>query len=533
METTAQPVLSNAPPAAGLSSESPQPLLHSAKTKLPWWAVSVALHVLVITLAGLISMAIELPRFDDPVIMTCVCIDRWDPQEYTPPPAKDDSIYVSPSWEPPAQDEKLTPLSEGVVVTDEALGNPDAHLIMDATGTDSLSGGSGNYGATMEDLIGLGGQSTAGTGWGWGGGDGHGLGADPGNGMGAFGSRSGGRGWRGKVVVHCAELTERTNLGLEWLALHQERDGHWNTQKFGAFHQTDTAVTSLGLLAFLGAGHSEKVGEYQGNVRRAVRWLKQHQQGNGMIFDTTDAGAHRGIGYPVAMATLALAEAAGMGNLPDTKNAAQRAVDYCVAHQSGTGSDKGGWRYTAGQAGDLSVTGWYVMALKSAKMAKLHVPVEAFEGALKFLDSVDAQDSQHPDATRFLYRPNEEHAESSHRLTAIGTLARIFLGVNKESQRPSVEAFVERGGVPEWSDQKTDLYYWYYGSLATFQMGGDVWRRWNEGMVRALNSSQITSGENEGSWPVVGAFSDEWGRAGQTALATLCMEVYYRYEQVK
>src|SRR5205807_2645607 len=35
----------------------------------PWWMVSCSLHVLIIALAGLISMAIDLPRNDDSVIM--------------------------------------------------------------------------------------------------------------------------------------------------------------------------------------------------------------------------------------------------------------------------------------------------------------------------------------------------------------------------------------------------------------------------------------------------------------------------------
>ena len=37
--------------------------------RAPWWFVSLALHVLVIVLASLVTMAIELPRSDDGIIM--------------------------------------------------------------------------------------------------------------------------------------------------------------------------------------------------------------------------------------------------------------------------------------------------------------------------------------------------------------------------------------------------------------------------------------------------------------------------------
>jgi hypothetical protein len=35
-----------------------------------------------------------------------------------------------------------------------------------------------------------------------------------------------------------------------------------------------------------------------------------------------------------------------------------------------------------------------------------------------------------------------------------------------------------------------DMYYWYYGSLAMFQVGGDYWDQWNEAMKPALTKNQ-------------------------------------------
>ena len=41
------------------------------------------------------------------------------------------------------------------------------------------------------------------------------------------------------------------------------------------------------------------------------------------------------------------------------------------------------------------------------------------------------------------------------------------------------------------------------------------------------------TGDDAGSWNPVGQYSAEWGRVGQTALGCLCLEVYYRYQQLK
>ena len=121
---------------------------------------------------------------------------------------------------------------------------------------------------------------------------------------------------------------------------------------------------------------------------------KSKQDANGLCFDTTDEGGHRGIGYPGAICTMALAEAAGMANIAETKAAAQKAINYCTEHhQQGEGSDKLGFRYAPKSVGDISVTGWFVMALKSAKVAGLAVNHASFDGAIKFIDSVEIKNA--------------------------------------------------------------------------------------------------------------------------------------------
>ncbi len=180
------------------------------------------------------------------------------------------------------------------------------------------------------------------------------------------------------------------------------------------------------------------------------------------------------------------------------------------------------------------MTGWYVMQLKSAKLAGLKVDDGSFEGAIRFLDSVEKKgaggDAGYGPASIYWYQPSNEHSHTAHRLTAIGTLCRQFLGWKEADLAPTVAWFVEKGGVPDgWGEGQTDLYYWYYGTLCAYQQGKDVWKKWNAGMKKTLCGNQRLGGDEQGSWDPVGAYSKEWGRVGQTALACLCLEVYYRY----
>lgn len=524
----------------------------------PWWIVSTLLHVLLIVLAALVSISFAAPSTEDACVVmmtelakppalnipektkvdTGKVLDR--DTDATDPTSNDASNVTVPPNPDLIYGDHWETNNPDVEDTHSARGNPEAHIFDRPHGDITEPGGGGNMGLSFDDTIGYGAAGSKGEGGGFGGGKGTGDGTDNGSGTGTFGRPTGGgRLWMAKKHGGSEATENAVERALRWLAYHQEPDGHWDTVKYNSGPKTDTAMTGMALLAFVGAGHTERVpSKYSENVKRAVAWLKSKQQPSGLIYDTTDAGSHRGVGYPHAIATLAMVEAAGMGRVADTKAAAQRAIDYATEqHQQGEGSDRLGWRYAAKSAGDLSVTGWFVMAMKSAKIAGLHVSDNAFEGAIKFLSSVEYKDNQGDAAygsSHFGYKPGDEHAGSGFRLTAIGSLVRQYCGHSKEETQGSVNWFIGKGGVPSWgmNGESVDLYYWYYGSMACFQQGGDSWKQWNTAMVKTLVDNQCKDGGDAGSWPIVGAYCDEWGRVGQTALGALSLEVYYRYERL-
>src|SRR5262249_37930588 len=148
----------------------------------------------------------------------------------------------------------------------------------------------------------------------------------------------------------------------------------------------DVAGTAFGLLPFLGAGITHKPGPEQRQkdyakpvVEPAVGWLLKKQ--------SAKDGSFSGDMYTHGLATIAICEAYGLTSDPALKRPAQAALDYIVSAQHAGG----GWRYAAKQAGDTSVVGWQVMALKSGQMSGLNVPEETMKKAGKFLDSVQAK----------------------------------------------------------------------------------------------------------------------------------------------
>ena len=310
---------------------------------------------------------------------------------------------------------------------------------------------------------------------------------------------------------------------LEWFANHQNSDGSWDFDHTRGECQgrcgnpgslagnAKLGATAMALLPFLGAGNTHQQGKYKDNVQAGLYYLVSHMKVEGQRGSLADAGRM----YSHGLATIALCEAYGMTQDRGLEDPAQLAINYIVYAQDPVG---GGWRYTPQQAGDTSVVGWQLMALKSAHMAYLHVPEETIRGAVKFLDSVQSGDY----GSRYGYTgPGERTAN-----TSIGLLCRMYLGWKHE--HPGLQdgvAFLSRTGP-----SAGDMYYNYYATQVMRHYGGEEWERWNGVMRDQLVNSQAMEGHARGSWHQGGDHgSRSGGRHYVTSMSCMILEVYYRH----
>jgi hypothetical protein len=317
------------------------------------------------------------------------------------------------------------------------------------------------------------------------------------------------------------ETEQAVASALAWLARHQSPDGRWDSDGFDSKcgrcggesdYEIDVALTGLSSLCFLGAGHTHtKGGPYQENVRNALTWLLSHQQSDGDL----RAGETM---YSQAIATIALAEACAMTADPTLAEPVERAAAFITAARN---RRDGGWRYEPGQAGDTSVLGWQVMALKSARTAGIEVSEEAFDSARRWLELVES-------AARsglYSYRPRQRPTTA---MTAEALFVQQLLGMPRDDPRMRTSATFISQRLPSWDDQ-LNTYNWYYTTLALFHHQGESWTRWNEVLTEQLLEHQHTRGRRAGSWDPEGEWAAVGGRVYQTALCTLMLEVYYRY----
>lgn len=306
--------------------------------------------------------------------------------------------------------------------------------------------------------------------------------------------------------------------GLAWLAKHQRRDGSWhfdhNTSDCQGMcrdpgdHHSTVAATAVALLPFLGAGYTHRQGPYQQTVDRGLSYLKSRMR-------TTPHGGdlREGTMYAQGLAAIALCEAYGMTRDPSLREPAQAAIDYIIWAQDQNG---GGWRYAPGEVGDTTVTGWQLMALKSAQMSYLRVPSPVFNKVAGFLNGVQAEGG-----ARYGYLT----AGKEPTTTAVGLLCRMYLGWGPDSSplRMGVKYLAEHG------PSNSDMYFNYYAMQVMHHFGGPLWEPWNEKMREHLIRMQATQGHESGSWYFRNRHTDPGGRLLVTALAVMTLEVYYRH----
>lgn len=357
-----------------------------------------------------------------------------------------------------------------------------------------------------------------------------------------------------------AETEAAVRASLRWLANNQLSNGGWDAdlhnggqetavlghERGGAGAEADMGITGLALLAFLSSGHTHQEGDYREVVADGLSFLLSKQADDGNLYGEARLFARM---YCHGMALFALSEAYGMTGDHSLRAAVQDGLQYTVTAQH---PSSGGWRYQPGDDGDMSQFGWQVMAIKSAALAGVTVPRETTANMHAFLNSC-CRGSYNGLAS---YRPREKISPT---MTAEALVCRLLLenstrselireaqgeiangaflsAIDSDNGDSNIDAsgddstVVAVDGVSsERSQKKLNLYFLYYGTLGMFLAQDEAWMTWNDYLKNELLPTQVLDGHDAGSWAPDTVWGGYGGRVYSTAMATLCLEVYYRY----
>jgi hypothetical protein len=544
----------------GAAADEPQPAAAEEdggrrRFGIAGWLISLAAHSLLILLMSMIYFLVHPPETDTPPVRLAVI---------EPPPKKEDK---------PKELRTLEAMVEIDVVAEAEVPNPVTQLdlpveVSEREEENESPVAKGREEAVADSEMGGSGAFMA-------------IGAG-GGGSGMFGSRSGGGKKRALAKGGGSKGSESAvDASLRWLKKHQDPTGMWHAKTYmnncqeqpkcepggvgwvGGDDAVTVAQTGYGVLCFLGAGYDHQTpNKYRQTVKKGLEWLVAAQKPDGRLGNTN---------YENGIATMALAEAFAMTGDPSLKGPAQRGVNVILACQNqlapgaaGAPVVKGsteatglGWDYfTATGRNDTSLTGWNVMALKSALAAQLDVG-QGMAGAASWLDktwkkcnpdwaSMDPYKSEsffpyafYPDESVEYINPANVSGVLAKgvrgvNFTCAGMVCAVFLGHHAgDLMLETMANEVLAHQLP--TKYPCNAYYLYYNSLGVFQVGGERWKKWN-GVVRDLlvNSQRKNDGCFDGSWDWQGTefLGHDVGRVLITEYNCLSLEVYYRYAQV-
>jgi hypothetical protein len=520
------------------------------------WLISAGAHLVLIVLMASIYYLVAPPEVDVPPVRLTT-IEAPPQKEEKPKPER--TLETQVMLEVAAESETPNPIS-ALDLPIEVAEREDENETAVTKGREEAVADSEMGGSAAFLAIGAGGGSS-----------------------GMFGSRSGGGKKRAIGRYGGSKGSESAvDAALRWLKKHQDPTGMWNSKTYmnncqeqpkcepggvgwvGGEEGTTVGLTGYGVLCFLGAGYDHQTpNKYKQTVKKALEFLVTAQKPDGRLGVTN---------YENAVATMALAEAFAMTGDPALKAPAQRGVDAIIASQnpdphpetrhapkgsstSGTGL---GWDYFKPTVrNDTSLTGWNVMALKSARAANLEVGT-AMEGASVWLDKTWAR--ANPDHAKldlyagesffpYVYYSDEDAVEyikpdlggdvlprnqRGVNFSCAGLVCAIFLGHHAgDLMLETLANEVSKRQLP--AGWPCNVYYLYYNSLGIFQVGGERWKTWNAKMRDLLvNAQRKDAGCFDGSWDWQQAqfLGNGIGRVLTTEYCCLSLEVYYRYAQV-
>jgi hypothetical protein len=320
---------------------------------------------------------------------------------------------------------------------------------------------------------------------------------------------------------------EAVDHALQYLARQQEPDGRWtrvNDQSLPgkrAYNPHDMAFTGLALLTFLARDNSPfEPGPYQATVRRGLNYLLSNQSSDGDLRGPAEfrgAASQQANMYDHAIAMLAISECALLSGDRRLASSARAGAQFIVNAQDQHG---GGWRYFPGATGDSSVFGWEIMALHTAELLGFQIPANTRQLARHYIDNACSG----PRNVLTSYQPGLDPTQT---MTAEMIFARILLGEHfSDAQVRDAGDFLSQY-APDAAHP--DLYCWYYASLCMLQTNSPGWSDWNARTRDALIQLQTRGGFADGCWEIDAKGIDRSGYIFTTAIATLTLEVYYRY----
>ena len=298
------------------------------------------------------------------------------------------------------------------------------------------------------------------------------------------------------------------------------------------------------MMAFISHGHMPGRGRFGKRLERATDYVIACQKPSGLVALVGPDGpeisryvSHE-IGtcaaYNHAISSLTLSEVYGMSSGPRAQRI-QIAINKSLAATllmqrwpKDRAADRGGWRYI-GDTGtdaqydsDLSITGWELMFLRSARNAGFNVPKQPIDDAVAYVRRCYSRQYG-----VFQYVASDDD-DRSRAMAGAGILALAHAGFHGAPEAKDSADWILQHNFDAYNailplgSGRHDRYHYalFTCCQAMYQLGGQYWQRFFPRTVATLLANQ----QPDGSWPADSHWHDgQFGTAYTTALVLMTL----------
>jgi squalene cyclase len=293
------------------------------------------------------------------------------------------------------------------------------------------------------------------------------------------------------AAAHASAATKNSDVdrtvsrGLEWLADHQSRLGHWaaNDDRY------PTAMTALAGTAMLCEGSTTLQGKYAPNIRKAVDYLVSRSRSNGLIGDARDDHYTYGHGFSMLFLSQVLGEEEDLDRREQLVDVLRRAVVFTGRAQTAAG----GWGYVSAKDGydfdEGSTTITQVQGLRGCRNAGIPVPKEIIDKAVNYIRKCTTSDG----AVQY----NSKGGGGRPAITAAAIACLFNAGDYDDKYVPKLMGYC-RKQLDTISNQSFGHWHYahYYYSQVLYREGGKTWDEYHDKIFARI----ISEAGSDGSW---------------------------------
>lgn len=296
--------------------------------------------------------------------------------------------------------------------------------------------------------------------------------------------------------------------GLQWLAAHQSRLGHWTANG----NRYPTSMTALSGIAILCEGSTTTQGRYASNVNKAVDYLVNRSRQNGLIGNPArDDRYTYGHGFSMLFLSQVLGEEEDAERRKELIDVLTRAVEFTGRAQTSAG----GWGYVSAKDGNNfdegSTTITQVQGLRGCRNAGIPVPKEIIDKAVAYIKKCTGADGG--------VRYNSMGAGGGGRppITAAAIACLYNAGQYDNEYVPKLLGYCKKylGNV-----SKQNFGHWHYAhfyySQVLYREGGKDWEEYRDKLFAKIASQA----SGDGSWS-----QDNIGAVYTTAINLIILQL--------